>query len=487
MEEVSTLYSENFPQKMGKWFRAHGVQYIGHVIEEQGAHCHLGYGVGHFFRGLAGQDFAMIDSVLHQNIPGLEEGCHSSTFKHNGDFLHWGLGKLASSAAHLYPEFNGQAVMESFGAYGWRFNLDAMKRMTDHFASRGVNAFVPHAFSNAEFPDPDCPPHFYARGKNPQWQYFPDWSRSCRNICEILTGGIHVSGAAILYHAEAEWSSQPFTPFEKVGAKLQKRHFDYDTVPLDILRRTAVQDGKLKINGEVFELLIVPEGFLLPEYEAVISNLQDAGLKVFRGDNIDAACKYLFSPVEANAPDYLRTYCYRKNEVLYVYMVNESMSENAEFQMTVDGSYLYDPVYDKRFAWRKDIRLVPGESIFAVCAPDWNAGELPEFPAPTTELAAWEMTVDEKSCTFELNEKPVGRVFLECLQNEGVLEIELNGHKYPGLFAPPYRLDITDAVKAENNMKINLIRTPDIPNILEYDIPRNLSMFFKITSTDGGC
>ena len=42
-----------------------------------------------------------------------------------------------------------------------------MKWIADHFLVRGVNWFVPHAFSMAAFPDWDCPPHFYAHGQTP--------------------------------------------------------------------------------------------------------------------------------------------------------------------------------------------------------------------------------------------------------------------------------------------------------------------------------
>lgn len=36
----------------------------------------------------------------------------------------------------------------------------------------GHICFVPRAFDPAPFPDPDCPPHFYAHGHNPQYRHF---------------------------------------------------------------------------------------------------------------------------------------------------------------------------------------------------------------------------------------------------------------------------------------------------------------------------
>ena len=38
MDSVSTLYGKNFAGRLGDWCRAHGVSYIGHVIEDNNAH-----------------------------------------------------------------------------------------------------------------------------------------------------------------------------------------------------------------------------------------------------------------------------------------------------------------------------------------------------------------------------------------------------------------------------------------------------------------
>lgn len=49
MDVITRLYSENFGYLLGNWCREHGVMYIGHVIEDSGAHMRMGYGSGHFF------------------------------------------------------------------------------------------------------------------------------------------------------------------------------------------------------------------------------------------------------------------------------------------------------------------------------------------------------------------------------------------------------------------------------------------------------
>lgn len=89
-----------------------------------------------------------------------------------------------------------------------------MKWITDHLAVQGVNIITPHAFSPAPFPDPDCPPHFYARGENPQFRLFHVWSNYANRLLEPLTEAAHVAPVAVVYHAEAEWGGE-CEPFEK--------------------------------------------------------------------------------------------------------------------------------------------------------------------------------------------------------------------------------------------------------------------------------
>ena len=63
-------------------------------------------------------------------------------------------------------------MCEAFGAYGWNEGLKMMKWITDHLIVRGINHLVPHAFDPKEFPDFDCPPHFYAHGMNRSFDIF---------------------------------------------------------------------------------------------------------------------------------------------------------------------------------------------------------------------------------------------------------------------------------------------------------------------------
>ncbi len=462
MNNVSKLYSECFPQKIGAWCRAHGVEYIGHVIEDNGGHSRLGYGNGHFFRSITGQSAAGIDTVLDQNRPGFETGFHSSFFgPHDADFFHWGLAKLCSSAAHLMPEFGGCALCESFGAYGWNFGLENMKLMTDHLAVRGINFFVPHAFSNAEFPDPDCPPHFYARGHNPQWPLFHLWREYCDRVCAMLSGGIHLSGIAVLYHAEAEWSTKPFTPFQTIARQLMQRQLDFDVVPFDLLEKNSVANGVLRINGEEFRVLIVPNyAWLAPEHEETLRNLSRAGLNVvyesaFHPERFSSGIE-----IVSGAKESLRILRFRKDDVTNVFCVNESVEQPVAFKIagaSRRNSHLFDAVSGEKFE-TGTILLEPGESLFAILDGQ-QAEPLPKRPAGFTPVPNCPLEHAGQPFRFHWDGRP-GRFFLSLGHCAGIAEIEFNGHRFAPLFSTPYRVEITEFLKEENTFSVRITTTP---------------------------
>ena len=269
MDVVSRLYAENFTRQIGDWCRSHKVKLIGHLVEDNGAHARLGYGTGHFFRAIHGQDWSGVDAVLLQLLPEYTSGEFPSSYGPiDSEFIYWGLTKMASSAGHLDPKKHGTTFCEAFGAYGWQEGLKLMKWLTDHFCVRGVNHFVPHAFSAKDFPDPDCPPHFYAHGNNPQWRYFKTWSDYANRICHLLSDGYHVAPVAIVYHAEAEWTGGKYDPFEKVAKVLMQEQIDCDIVPIDCLlddAQSTISAGKLCINNENYQIIIVPYAECLPE------------------------------------------------------------------------------------------------------------------------------------------------------------------------------------------------------------------------------
>ena len=185
MDTVTRKVEKDFSWQIGDWCRAHGVEYNGHLIEDDHQHYRCGSSLGHFFRGLSGEDMAGIDDIGGQVLPQGEDIQLQKRFggMRDGVFYHYALGKLGASAAAIEPLKKGRTMCEIFGNYGWQEGTYLEKYLADHFMVRGINHFVPHAFSAKNFPDPDCPPHFYAHGHNPQYRHFGRLMEYMNRIC----------------------------------------------------------------------------------------------------------------------------------------------------------------------------------------------------------------------------------------------------------------------------------------------------------------
>ena len=264
MDVITRLIEKNFSRQIGEWCSDHGVEYIGHLIEDNNQHSRLGSSLGHFFRGLAGQHMSGIDDIGGQVMPGFENSMRHRRILSSGDgeFYHFALGKLGSSLGHIDPLKKGRTMCEIFGAYGWGEGVRMMKWLTDHFLVRGVNYYVPHAFSAKEFPDQDCPPHFYARGQNPQFRHFGQLMRYMNRMCHLLNGGKCIAPAAILYHGESEWTGKTMF-LQKPARVLTENQIDFDILPSDVFADTAafktcLVNNILTVNGNDYRCLIIP-------------------------------------------------------------------------------------------------------------------------------------------------------------------------------------------------------------------------------------
>ena len=269
MDIATRLYASCFSGALGSWCEEHGVEYIGHVVEDDGAHERCGLGAGHFFRAMSGQDHAGIDCIGGQVIYGAPDAQRRGFSRTDGEFYHYVLGKLGASSGHLDPSKKNRTLCELFGAYGWKFGVRDQKYVLEHLVSRGVNELVPHAFSMAEYPDPDCPPHYYAHGHNPEYPYFAQLMHYANALCEEMQDAEHVADVAVLYEAELEWVGSHM-PMQKVARALQEHQIEFDFVSLDMLRgefgyAPKLDSGRLEIGGVSFGALVIERSERIPD------------------------------------------------------------------------------------------------------------------------------------------------------------------------------------------------------------------------------
>ena len=426
MDVITSTYRDNFTRRVGDWCRAHGVQYIGHIIEDMNASGRMGYGPGHYFRALDGQDMSGIDVVLQQILPGFTElrhTCEALGNNANPDFFNYVLAKLGSSMAHINPQNEGRAMCEVFGAYGWAADVRLMKFLMDHMLVRGINRFVPHAFS-PDFPNRDCPPHFGAAEgiTDPQYKAFCELMGYTNKLSHILSGGKHVCHTAVLYHADHEWMNDYDTAMlTEVPAKLlYDAHIDFDIVPCDCFTGTGnsvmplfkiERLGAFSINGKEYTCFVIPEAKLLaPGMDKAIETLRAHGVTVLRmGENADA--ENLVSLAREATPDdviikkeagkpsdlYIRHCHYTHGENDIYMFVNESVNGDIEFTASFPTAKatkgtLYDFASGEGYAISLDesktvyLKLEKYQSFVLVLDGDTQGLSKYAISAPTGEL-----------------------------------------------------------------------------------------------------
>lgn len=420
MNEITNLYKKNFNERLGEWCRAHNVKYIGHIIEDQNSHTKTGRGCGHYFRALDGQDYAGVDVVLQQLIPGLNEVSNAAAIRLKETepvFYNYTLAKLGSSHAHLQKLKNGRALCEVFGAYGWALSMKTMKWLIDHFIVRGTNYFIPHAFSAKKNDDFDCPPHFYDYGHNPLYIGFTELVGYTNRLCHLLSDSKHISSAAILYHAEAEWTGGVSMPIDVPAKALYDNGIDYDFLPCDYLLSGRVVDNCLVVNEEEYPCIIIPESEYLP-FDAIckLDEISKKGVPIIFINNITGkSCEnvdvtnMLYDDIivttieklpsivkemylhdiefDGNYP-LLRTYHSVRNGVNMYFFVNEDIHNeiNASVKLCnfTDGEYI---VYDamKNVAVKKEcyngklsLSLPPSNSVVIITGDNGDEFTLKE-------------------------------------------------------------------------------------------------------------
>lgn len=376
MDLVSGLYSQNFDGVIADWCHAHGVRHIGHTIEDDNAIARLGYGPGHFFRALAHADMAGIDVVMEQLMPGYDRGLFRAFHRPGWDmeFFTYVLGKIGGSLAHLDARKHGLCMAEVFGAYGWGEGNRLEKWILDYMLVRGVNVFVPHAFSPKAFPDGDCPPHLFAQGHNPQYPEFAQLMAYAQRLGTLLSGGRYNAPVALYFNAEGEWSGD-WQLVQKPAAVLARSQVEYDIVSADWLLGATVVNGaggrRIQVGEECFRALVLPWSEALPA--AVVAKVAElshevpvlfvgglprrtsegadvAGVGEARVCGLDGLVDELRALgvgglVASEEEPWLRTYHYEQPDYDVYLLVNEHPSRRVTCRLTgaVNGhTYIYD-------------------------------------------------------------------------------------------------------------------------------------------------
>ena len=413
MDALTTLVRTNFSEQIGGWCRNHGVEYIGHIIEDNNAADGLGCSTGHYFRSLWGQDMAGIDDIGAQITMGGANTEHLSfAGSWDGEFFHHVLGKLGSSLAHIDPKKKDRCVCECFGAYGWQEGTQLMKYIADHLLADGINHFVPHAFSAKAFPDMDCPPHFYAGGEDLLYPAFGILMGYLNRMSHILNSYRHTASVAVLYQAEMVWGGGRFIKAQKIARVLREHQIDFDILPVDVL-----EDGTdiLTINGRTYDILVVPGCEVLPadllellrkaKYPVLFVDFAPAGMQTISLKELPSCLKQKAAVHLSEPHKDIRVYhgMYGENEVYFLF--NTSTWEPFNGTVGVSANYRYDAMENKLYPFCGQLYLGPCESTLLI--------------QTNTQLPVQEEIAQPTNVMYLPSEQMI------CTQNADVLRYEL--------------------------------------------------------------
>lgn len=460
MNAVADLVYKNFTSKLEKWCHEHGVEHIGHVLEDNGVHTATGMGLGHYFKAMRGYDKSGIDVVLCQLMPGVDEveDCKSLLFnsERNNIFYHYELAKLGSSAARL--EGKESALCEIFGAYGWQEGLRLEKWLADHMLVRGINFFVPHAFTISDFPDNDCPPHFYGFGKNPHYPYFKYLIRYMERLSELFTGGSADIKTAVLYPAEQEWANKQLNSNIKTEMALTRNQIDFDIVPLESI--TDISKGKFHKNG--YEVLLVSKTDYMPKVVLEkLDELKNNGVKVYLVDEnnrpqviTELANKGYRCDITDTQSNYLRVMKYNHNGMSAYMLFNEHPALPIELKIKNYTNLVeYDALINVLYAIESEnLELRPYQSIVLVTK---DAAKNAEIKSKAFKKSA---TVTDN--TFVLDNLPeCAEIDLGLVHETAVVKV--NGHDAGVCISAPYKLIVDKSILAKgiNKLEVEVIST----------------------------
>lgn len=511
MDAVSRLYAENYAMPIGEWCRAHGVAYIGHVIEQNNAHSRLGQGAGHFFRAMSGQDMAGMDLVLHELKPGFRNASHawkSQDFEADDDFFRYMLPQLTVSCAQLDPKKRGRSLCEIFGAYGWQEDAEEMRYLANLCLSRGINHFTPHAFTLKPFPDPDSPPHF-----GPLHPLMPAVSHLMGHMARaasLLDGGEMLTRIGVLYYAEAEWAQgKRCMKTQELVKALNLAHLPCEIVPIDLLA-----PGR-------YDVLYIPRAKWWPEkLFRRLRALMDAGCRVVfvdalpeglsEGwgdmDELTRGCAVLpladiardaaacaAQPVRAltESPD-ISLYLYRKEGRVLAVLFNEDTRRAHDIALTADAfaaPVLYDSEQER--CWVAEgqggvtVTVEPGQLLMLADPwPDWpQARPMPHYAEAGECWPRWHVTFSDASLAPLDTDRPepLNRLHprfsgAACYEAEVALPQGCAGVLLPGMTgaaslwldgqplghraAPPYRFAVEGAAPGIHHLRLETAAPP---------------------------
>ncbi len=250
---LTEQYADSYYKRIRDWCDEHGVLFTGHLLGEDRLRMHARC-EGNIFKHLK-----------HMHITGVDH-LYPVIGTQNTPDEHVAL-KLASSAAHHFG--SARLLCESMGGTYWDCTLERMKWIANWEYVLGVTIFNNHGYHYSIEGERkrDWPPsQFY---HHTWWKYYDQFTTYMARLGHILSGGRHVAKLLMLYPIDSIWanyvpqkrddiSALTENDFNYLTDALLRLHFDFDYTDEDILCDAEVDNGRIRIRDESYELLILP-------------------------------------------------------------------------------------------------------------------------------------------------------------------------------------------------------------------------------------
>jgi hypothetical protein len=252
-QTLTEQYEETYYKRIADWCHDNGTLFTGHLLFEEllrlQARCE-----GNLFRYLRHMDVIGVDH-LYPKIGSPEEPAEHVALK------------IGSSAAHHFG--STRLLCESMGGTYWDCTLERMKWMANWEYVLGVNLFNNHGYHYSIEGERkrDWPPsQFY---HHTWWEHYPQFTDYMARLSHVLSGGRHVAKVLVLYPIASIWTN--FVPqsqdavgrvierdFNHLTDALLRLHYDFDYVDEEVLAGATVENGRIQIRDEAYDVLILP-------------------------------------------------------------------------------------------------------------------------------------------------------------------------------------------------------------------------------------
>ena len=256
---------------------------------------------------------------------------------------------------------------------------------------------------------------------------------------------------------------------QKPARILMDNHVDFDIVPADdLVNNATVEKGRLVVNGNRYECLVVPSS---PELPAplldAMAAMGDSGLKIWFIDQAPADCSALAEVIplqqlakaikqaelaDVEVREDVETLChahYTRGKTQLFYFVNESTTDVIDTTVVVpcNGDYLLlDVLEEKAFRGKTatgkiPLNLAPYESCVVVfgaaTSREWQS--LPWIPQPFEN--AWPV-------------KPVFRVSLAEADDLSHFEAYTKTEQLFNVTGMGHKIDFSGVIRYEGSLKL---------------------------------